>query len=746
MMKTVYAPCTEDAKKSKPKVSPWQKLWWKKRSHLEVSLLVLFLISVLVAAALVIVIVIQATLKQESETCETEGCIVSAARILKNMDRSIDPCQDFYEYACGRWKLHNPIPDDSSRTSSFWALGRQVNADVRQFLEEPVESSEPEAVRKAKSLYRSCVDTEKIEKLGITPLWQFLDKTGGWPVVNRTWSEHNLDMMSIFVMLRLYNIEVFFAHLVDHDWKHSHLYIHRFDEANLGMPSRGYFLKGRNDTMLQAYEKYAYDVAVALGATETDARQQIKQMVDFEVDIANIMIPEEKKRDFSELYNRMTLKQMTRNITGIDWTVYLRTIFQHVNLEIPDSEPVIVSVPGYYREIFDLMQRTPKRTIVNYLTWRVIQYAIAFLPKRYRSISNAYRQVVYGSKTEQARWKTCVKQVTYEMGDAVGRVYVQKRFDEEAKVYATEMITNIKESFKEMLAENEWMDDVTKRAAMEKAEATVAKVAYPDFILNDTALDEKYKHMTCIPGQYFYSVLENKKAKTFEKLKKLRTVLNKTEWQTNQPAMVNAFYHPICNQIIFPAGILQPPFFEKDFPQYLNYGGIGSIVGHEITHGFDDEGRQTDKDGNLIPWWQPSAVEKFKRKAQCIIDQYSKYVVKEVNMTVNGIRTQGENIADNGGLKEAYRAYHTWVKKRGQKEKPLPGLNMTVDQIFFINYAQNDCGNMTPESYIEAIQSWVHTPNRYRIIGTVSNFPAFARSFNCPLRSPMNPRIKCNVW
>lgn len=367
------------------------------------------------------------------------------------------------------------------------------------------------------------------------------------------------------------------------------------------------------------------------------------------------------------------------------------------------------------------------------------------MPERFLDARREYSKALYGTTSDRARWRTCVNYVNDNFGMAVGRMFVPEKFDESSKSVALEMIHNIREAFSELLEEVPWMDDATRIVARDKVEHIKEKIGYPDYIMNDTALNTDYEGVIMDDKKYFENVLINLNAVTRNAIKNLRQPVDKTQWST-APAIVNAFYSAAKNQIMFPAGIFQPPFYHQSYPKSLNYGGIAMVIGHEITHGFDDKGRMFDKEGNLVQWWSNTVINSFKKHAQCIIDQYSNYTVPEVNLNLNGKQTQGENIADNGGLKQAFRAYRNWVAKRGREEPQLPGLQYNHNQLFFLNFAQIWCGGARPESYLGVIRTGKHSPGRFRVIGTLSNSLDFSEAFNCSAGSRMNPIRKCSVW
>ncbi|XP_041377797.1 neprilysin-1-like [Gigantopelta aegis] len=743
-------------------------------SRLEVSLLALCLLLAAIVLVLIIVLALRSAhtdhdssdggqpyvtvpskhtgggSPDETETekvCVSTDCVSAAARILHAMDGTVDPCNDFFEYACGNWNKVNVIPDDRATYNTFAKLRDDIQVLLKGLLEEPVTSKDSGATKKAKYLYYSCANATLINKVGLAPVKKLLEELGGWPIVlDSDWDESSIDLIDLIIRLRLYNNNVLMRVWVSADDKNSNINIIQIDQPDLGMPSRDYYLKGRDDPILLAYEKYARDVAIMFGANETVAIQDTAKLLDLEIQLANITIPQDKRRDNEKLYNRMTIAELQQRVPKINWLRYLSDVFQNVNTSLNMSEEVVVYAPEYLEKMAKILLSEDKRTLTNYMFWRIMMHRVANLPDAYKQVRKEYFKKLYGSETERSRWRDCVSYVKDNMGYAVGRLFVEQHFDEDAKSTALDMIHTIRNSFYQVLEEAEWMDDVTRVVAKEKADAMVEKIGYPNFILNNTELDKEYENVDFYPDRYFDNVVANIKSIALTSLKKLREPVDKSKWSTT-PAVVNAFYSSTKNQIMFPAGILQPPFYKKGYPKSLNYGGIGMVIGHEITHGFDDRGRQFDKDGNLIQWWDDEVIAKFKVRAQCIIDQYSNFTLKEINLQVNGIQTQGENIADNGGLLEAYTAYRHWVDERGEEETPLPGLShLSHNKLFFLNFAQVWCGTMRPEAAINRIRTGQHSPGRFRVIGTLQNSYVFAKTWNCPKNSKMNPTKKCKVW
>ncbi|VVC89002.1 unnamed protein product [Leptidea sinapis] len=387
----------------------------------------------------------------------------------------------------------------------------------------------------------------------------------------------------------------------------------------------------------------------------------------------------------------------------------------------------ITSAPEDRRNVSELYRRMPLSklsVLVPEVDWRRFYF------------------ILFGREQAPPRWKNCISQVNSNMGMALGSMFVRKYFDEKSKNDTLKMTREIQQSFRDLLHKTNWIDDETKKLAAHKVDSMMLRIGYPGFILKKRDLDERYKEVRIHPDKYFENILNILQHLTKMEQARIGQPVNKTLWNT-APAVVNAYYSRNKNQIMFPAGILQPPFYHRHFPRSLNFGGIGVVIGHEITHGFDDKGRLFDCEGNLHRWWSDPAIEAFHKRAQCLIDQYGRYIVPEVNMKLDGINTQGENIADNGGVKQAFHAYLNWLQGHDAEDETLPGLNHTRTQLFFLNFAQVWCGAMRPEAMRNKLKTAVHSPGRFRVIGTLSNSEDFAREFNCPPGSPMNPSQKC---
>uniref|UniRef100_A0A3Q3WI10 Neprilysin n=1 Tax=Mola mola TaxID=94237 RepID=A0A3Q3WI10_MOLML len=677
----------------------------------------------------------------------------AASRLIENMDASMDPCDDFYQYACGGWLKKNIIPETSSRYSTFDILRDELEVILKVV-------GEATALTKAKTLYKSCTNERKSAHRGGGPLLDMLPDVFEWPIAVNEWeTNYGKSWRLEDVIAKLnekYGTQLLVNFFVGSDDKDSNSHIIHFDQqTSLGLLSRDYYTcTGPYAEACQAYEQFMIDLAKlirtdrGLDINETFIQQEVARVMALESEIANATDTPEDRNNPVLLYNKMELGDLNANFTlevdsqQFDWSYFTAKIMNTVNISVSDTEKVINYSPNYYRRLNLLLSRYTKRDLQNYLVWRFAMNMVVGLSRAYRDTRKAFRKALSGTTSEAAVWRQCAVYVNNNMDNAVGRLYVQEAFSEKSKEL---MIKDIREVFISNLDDLTWMDALTKKAAEEKARAIRERIGYSDNILNDEYLNNEYKDLAYSAEEYFENILQNLEYMQKRRLRKLRVKVNKEEWVTGA-AVVNAFYSSSKNQIVFPAGILQPPFFSKGQTKSLNYGGIGMVIGHEITHGFDDNGRNYDKDGDLKDWWTPDSTHRFLELSKCIVNQYSNFSWDLANgLHLNGNNTLGENIADNGGIRQAYQAYQNYIRVHG-KEPPLPGINLSHDQLFFLNFAQIWCGTMRPEQAINSIKINVHSPGNFRVLGTLQNFPEFAKAFKCSKGGYMVPENTCRVW
>lgn len=707
-------------------------------------------------------------LRDTEAICMTPGCVRAAAQILNNMDNQTKPCEDFYQFACGRWIQTQIIPDEKTSLSVFSQNTADLNIKLRALIERKPEPDDPPIVGQMRNMYASCMNLSDIEARGDKPLLDVLQDFGGWPVVMTSTSDKQSQSQSSVAAGRIssYSEEYSkfswldtiikfrqrgFSHdmIIDlsvvPDVRNNRRYIIELDQTSLGLPDRSYYFKGFNDTTVSAYFDLMVESAVMLGAQRQEARKQMGEVLEFEISLAKISVPREQRRNVTRLYNKMLAKDLSTLAPNIDWQKYLSSLLQDKQLDLSTDE-VIVKVPSFLKAIDQLLVQTEPRIVANYMIWRIVRHSMSGLTKRWRELTHSYSTVTTGRQVEEPRWEQCLGSLEGTLSTALSAFYVKHHFNSKSKSNALEMVEYIRNEFVKILDEIDWMDEETREEAKLKAKAISPYIGYPDELLQDDLIEELYSGLTMSRSNFYQNVRNLRIWSTNYAFGQLRKSNKRGDWRKHaRAAVVNAYYNSLENSIEFPAGILQGAFFDSDRPNYMNFGAIGYVIGHEITHGFDDRGRQFDKDGNDRNWWKPKTDARFRERAQCIIEQYGNYTVQENGLKVNGLNTQGENIADNGGIKEAYRAYRRWTKDFGREAK-LPGLQYSADQLFWISAANIWCGKFRPEVLKLRVNSGVHSPAKFRIIGPLSNSPEFASSFNCPIGSPMNPRKRCSVW
>ncbi|XP_040126132.1 endothelin-converting enzyme 2 isoform X5 [Ictidomys tridecemlineatus] len=677
--------------------------------------LILAGVSLLLAALLLgclVVLGVQYHRDPSHSTCLTEACIRVAGKILESLDRGVSPCEDFYQFSCGGWIRRNPLPDGRSRWNTFNSLWDQNQAILKHLLENTTFNSSSEAERKTQRFYLSCLQVERIEELGAQPLRDLIDKIGGWNITG-PWDQDNF-MEVLKAVAGTYRATPFFTVYVSADSKSSNSNVIQVDQSGLFLPSRDYYLnRTANEKVLTAYLDYMEELGMLLGGQPTSTREQMRQVLELETQLANITVPQDQRRDEEKIYHKMSISELQALAPSMDWLEFLSFLLSP--LELGDSEPVVVYGTDYLQQVSELINRTEPRipaacmflgigwwerkkvlhfplfpgmnasVLNNYLIWNLVQKTTSSLDRRFESAQEKLLETLYGTKKScTPRWQTCISNTDDALGFALGSLFVKATFDRQSKEIAEGMISEIRSAFEEALGQLVWMDEKTRQAAKEKADAIYDMIGFPDFILEPKELDDVYDGYEVSEDSFFQNMLNlyNFSAKVMAD--QLRKPPSRDQWSMT-PQTVNAYYLPTKNEIVFPAGILQAPFYARNHPKALNFGGIGVVMGHELTHAFDDQGREYDKEGNLRPWWQNESLAAFRNHTACMEEQYNQYQVNGERL--NGRQTLGENIADNGGLKAAYNAYKAWLRKHGE-EQQLPAVGLTNHQLFFVGFAQ----------------------------------------------------------
>lgn len=673
--------------------------------------------------------------------CNSKRCHQLTKYIKNSMNTSIDPCHNFYEYACGGWMKRNPIPKTSSTFSTFSKLNQKVEQILHKILGSSMKK-DPITLKKAKKFYRSCMAMNKINKRGKKPIMELVKYLGSWSIASdNSWKKDKWNLLDILVKIQQEFTSsggpLLSVHVSD-DPVHSERHILEVDQAGPSLPREIYFDRPK---ALRAYEEYMIDVAKLLGA-KGDLVKQANETVAFEKKLAEISVRDDEKTD--SWFHTMTLGELEKEVPDFPWFDYLNKVFEN-RTKIGRTEKVVVPAISYLKKMMPLVNSTSKETLSNYIVWSVIQDEVPYLSKPFLKTRMRYKEKILGSKGLRKRWKTCVSYTNEYLGELLGKLYVEDNFSVKSKVQFEGMIRNIRSAFKNNVRGLKWMDTKTQDRVMDKADAMRDQVGFPSYINNITRFEVKYQNLSISASDLFLNRLSMIRFAHNRMLNKLRKEVDKNEWPMD-PQTINAMYSFNQNGMIIPAGILQPPFFHgHDSSVAMTYGAIGAILGHELTHGFDNTGRKFNKHGELRKqWWTNSSLEHFKIKSKCMEDQYGNYKVRG-KYKINGKLTLGENIADNGGFKTSLKAYHNWVSKKGY-DMILPNLKFTNDQLFHLAFAQAYCSNSRPNEQYLATLNDRHSEEEFRVIGTLSNSAEFADAFKCKLGSKMNPVKKCQVW
>lgn len=683
----------------------------------------------------------------DKTTCKSESCNRTSAEVLKFIDPSINPCEDFYNFACGGYFKSHVIPEDQSEISQLYEINDVVYDQLRAALSEPIHEIEARPSKLVKKLFQLCSDTNTIERNGLNTIKSLIKSFGGWPVVEgEAWREDKFDWKQLMYKLRRSGLPI--GHLlntrIEQNVKDATKHIFVFDQSDLPV-NRLNLMHGFNNSVIYAYYDYIVSLAIIHGADRNYTISEFKHFFEFLIELGKISVPPEELRNITAITNIMTIAEFKQRFPNIDWLEYINNIIALPEVTITDNDLVDVGLPRALGNLLKLLEKTPKRVIANYLITVSVASIGHTLNKVVKDNDLRLSQKLFGTTSHSARWRECVTVATQRMKVAVAALYSRKYFNEGAKKNVASIVNNLHKKFLEILEEIDWMDDETKNTATEKAKSIGMHIAYPQELLNDTILDHYYENLNS-SDDYLQFVLN---IQTFTSDKMYRSLIepvSKSDWKDHSVSHeVNAFYHFTENSIVLPAAILQGVMFGNDRPNYMNYGSIGFVVGHEITHGFDDTGKQISKEGQLENWWTYDTEKSYTEKAQCIINQYSGFTSEELKIHLNGIITQGENIADNGGVKIAYDAYQEWVAVNSP-EQCLPNLNYTPNQMFWISFANSWCTKERKEQLRSTMLARSHPPSMYRIYGVVINSKTFPKDFNCPTGSKMNPSKKCTFW
>jgi putative endopeptidase len=640
------------------------------------------------------------------------------------IDSSVNPCDDFYQYACGGWLKKTEIPADKAQWGrGFSVIDEHNEGELHTILEAASKGQvQSQYGDKIGALYASCMDEAAIESSAPTELKQQLKRVD----VIRDLASLQKEVARIHLTIG----NPMFDFSQQQDFKNATEVIGVLDQGGLGLPDRDYYLSstGKMPELRRAYQAHVEKMMTLAGEKPAEAAKDAATVMKIETALAQASMSRVDRRDPNKVYHRIELAGIEKTAPKWNWKTYLK------EMGVPEVTQINVTSPEFFAALNKQLTATPVADWKAYLRWHVVHNASPALSKAFVDESFAfYGKTLSGTAEIEPRWKRCTKAVDRLMGEALGKAFVDKTFGAEGKERTQKMVREIEASMSTNLDGLKWFDDATRKQAHEKLEAIANKIGYPEKWRNYDALDVQR-------DSYLVNTMRAEEFETKRQLNKIGKPLDRTEWGMTPPT-VNAYYDPSMNEMVFPAGILQPPFFNRAAVKPVNYGAIGMVMGHELTHGFDDEGRQFDAKGNLRDWWSPTVGKEFDTRAQCVVDQYNGYVAVD-DLHLNGKLTLGENIADLGGLKLAHAAY---VTARGGAQPQKMG-KWTDDQLFFLGAAQSWCTKRRPEMARMRVTTDPHSPPQYRIDGPMSNLPEFANAFQCKAGDHMVRKNQCTIW
>lgn len=640
-----------------------------------------------------------------------------------SLDRDADPCVDFYRYACGGWQQKNPIPPDQAGWDVYSKLQEE---NLRYLWGLLVEAAEPRSERtpaqqKAGDYFAACMDQASVEAAGLAPLRPSLQRIAG--LASRR------ELAPLLAALHLSGTDgAMFAFGAEQDFRDATRVIATVDAGGLGMPDRDQYLQGgaKAQALRASYQRYVAQMLELLGDTPADARAAARIVMAMETELARASLTREARRDPRRIYHRMSLAQLRRLAPGFDWEAYLQAS------AVPAGTAVNVTEPRFLLRLGQLLAQRPLADWKHYLRWQLANARAPYLSQPMAAAwFDFHLKTLRGVETAPPRWKQCVRWVDRDLGEALGQLFVQRTFSPQTRERATRMVQAIEQAMETRIRELDWMSATTKKAALAKLHALVNKIGYPPAWRD-------YAGMEVRRDDFFGNVARGQGFEARRQLSKIGRPVDRDEWVMTPPT-VNAYYDAQLNAMNFPAGILQPPLFDPALDDAPNYGNTGSTIGHELTHGFDDEGRQFDAKGNLRDWWGPRDTARFNERAACVAKQYSGYTIVD-DIKINGRLTLGEDVADLGGTVLAYLAWKTTHPDAPSRD------GFTPDQRFFVGMAQWACSNERPQALRLRALTGVHSPNRHRVNGVVSNLPEFAKAFSCKPGQPMVRAKPCKVW
>lgn len=646
---------------------------------------------------------------------------------VRDLDTSVRPQDDFFHYANGGWMKKHPIPDNEFWWGTFTKLRLDVEKQLRAIMNELL------LVRRAKAgspeqivgdFFRSGMDLKQRNALGLSPLEEYRKKIASVKNTN--------DLVRVIATLVPIGAEVPWQIGFDQDDKNSERYVLRVVQGGLGLSDRDYYLNDDAESVRvrTAYRSYLEKLYRGIGRTSKEARTQAEEHYALEVALARVSMKKEDRRDAEKIYHKMTIAKLQKLCPAIDWQPF----FKHIGAR--NLKTVIVDQPDFMQEVSKLLTKTPLSTWKNYVEWHLVNDFASSLSSPFITLAfSFYGRVLTGAKKIRPLWRRVQGTVNGQVGELLGKLYVQRHFPPEAKQKMRIMIADLLEAFEHRIKNLDWMTPQTKKKALIKLRALNHKIGYPDKW-------KSYAGLVIRPNEYVGNILRATIHEHRREMRKLTKKVDRSEWYM-YPQTVNAYFSPNLNDIVFPAAILQPPFFSVEADDAVNYGTIGAVIGHEMTHGFDDSGAKFDAKGNLKSWWTPEDKKRFEQRAEVLKKQFDQYEVAD-GVKVNGKLTLGENIADLGGAAIALDAYRLRAEK--DAKATIDGFSPT--QRFFLGFAVFECSNTRPEFQKRQVRTDPHSPGIFRINGPASNLPDFYEAFGVKKGDKLyrEPKNRANIW
>ncbi len=645
---------------------------------------------------------------------------------VNSMDKSADPCVDFYQYSCGGWMKNNPIPADQAGWSVYGKLYQENQQFLWGILDELSKKTTGRNANQQKigDFFGACMDESAVEKQGAAPLKPYLAQINGMK------SKKDLPAVLAGLHLKTQGSGFLFGFGSNQDFENSQSIIAFATAGGLSLPDRDYYTKDdeRSVELRAKYLAHVQKMMELLGDKPDVAKAEAAKIMEIETNLAKASLTRVEQRDPYKLFHKMDFKGLQAMTPSFDWGTYIK------DSGLPSQNTFNVTQPAFFAEVEKLLQSESLDNIKTYLRWHLVHSMSPYLSSAFVNENfDFFAKTLHGVPQLRPRWKRCVALTDDELGEALGQEFVARAFSADLKQKTLTMTKQIEQAMQDDINQLTWMSAPTKQKALEKLHSIVNKIGYPDKWRD-------YSSVQVNPKDFVGNVERTTVFESKRQLGKIGKPLDRGEWNMSPPT-VNAYYDPQMNDINFPAGVLQPPLYDPKMDDAPNYGNTGGTIGHELTHGFDDEGRQFDAQGNLKDWWTKQDAENFTSRAQCIVDQYAQYTIVD-DIKINSKLTEGEDVADLGGLILAWMAW-----KDQTKNKELTSIQgFTPEQRFFIGYAQWACENNRPENLRVSAVTNPHSPGKYRVNGLMVNLPEFEKAFSCKAGQPMVKENRCRVW